>query len=621
MTPAGPNTADNQGPNPDEERLGELINEYLDRLDRGESLTAEAFLAEHPEHAEALREHFQGLELLAGLGGSSAGQVGIETGVAPAPRGSSAQQPLGGDPTAIPRIPGYEIHKQIGRGGMGLVYKATQVSTRRVVALKLLLEGPFASDGARRRFEREIALAAQLRHPNIIPIYDSGTSEGRMYYAMEYIYGLPLNDHLRAHALDIRARLALFVRICQAVSHAHQRGVIHRDLKPSNILVDGSGEPHILDFGLAKAGSLGDMTTSMTAQILGTPAYMSPEQASGDPSGIDIRTDVYSLGVVLFEALTGSMPYETNVAMGKILQNIAHAEPASPSRLNAAIDAEVSAIVLKALEKGKDRRYQSVDGLGADIQRYLDGQPIFASPPSSWYLLRKVVRRHRRIVGAVGAVLVLSIGGWIFFREFKSTLVVKEQQAEQIRRQSEENLALRKAVEAKQLALETQQRERDEEERIRRRQAQQAIQLMKKNIEKTYGRDQAKMLEGLAALGEALSGGDPTAALGEFVGGVIPPGKSEDSGRPAKGLDFDPAELVPRSSPKPADVETDEADSSAAREDWMREAARVWERMQAEARAQKAASRPASTSRPAVPSSAPTPADDGPGDSAPGEGD
>lgn len=471
MTPPSDNPAESLDASPREERLGELINEYFDRRERGEKISAEDFLSEHPDEAAELREHLGGLDLLAKLGSSSRDATRAQT----APfrgKGSSAEDALSEAATALPDIPGYDVLKQIGRGGMGIVYKAIQKSTKRLVALKLLLEGPFASDNARKRFEREIALAAQLKHSNIIPIYDSGQADGRMYYAMEHIFGTALGDYLNAQQLDTAARLGLFLKICGPVSHAHQRGVIHRDIKPTNILVDGDGEPHVLDFGLAKAGLLGEVNTSVTAQIVGTPAYMSPEQAAGDPTGIDTRVDVYALGVLLYEMITGTMPYETNVAMGKILHNIAHAEPAHPSRHIPRIDGDLSAIMLKALEKRKEDRYQSVDALAGDITRFLAGEPISAKPASSLYLLRKAAMRHRfaLVAGAMVLLFAVSLGGIVFYfsrkveqqnvvlRETAQRVTQKEAQVEELvreRNKSEEaraNLELAKKVLGPELA-------------------------------------------------------------------------------------------------------------------------------------------------------------------------
>jgi len=390
---------------PRDERIGSLLNDFFDRRARGEAISEAAFLAEHQEYRDELREHLRGLDLIRDMGSGSAHDPADDR-TRPV-GGSSAINTL--SKSVLPQITGYDVQKQIGRGGMGVVYKAVQKSTSRVVALKVLLEGPFATDIARKRFEREIALAAQLKHPCIIPIFDSGDFDGRLYYAMEHVYGHGLTEYLKVNPINAEAKLRLFARICDAVSHAHQRGVIHRDLKPGNILVDGGGVPHVLDFGLAKAGSLADAQLSMTAQIVGTPAYMSPEQAAGDPGGIDTRSDVYSLGVMLYEMMTGTLPYETNVSIGRVLQNIAHAEPVLPRKVKAEIDTDVEAIILKALEKDREKRYQSVDLLSTDIRNHLSGAPISAVPATGIYLLKKGLKRHRRLVMIVGC-LVLAAG-------------------------------------------------------------------------------------------------------------------------------------------------------------------------------------------------------------------
>ena len=441
MMSPGKNPADSIGPSPNEERLGELINEFVDRRSRGENLSEEAFLAEHPEHADELRQHLCGLELLEKLGSSALGDT-LPGSPVLTPKGSSSQDSYATSDKIQPDIAGYKILKQVGRGGMGVVFKAIQVSTKRAVALKLLLEGPLASDSSRRRFEREVALAAQLKHQNIIPIYDSGVAEGRMYYAMEYVHGLAVGEYLKLHKIDIPAKLRLFARICTAVSHAHQRGVVHRDLKPSNILIDSDNEPHILDFGLAKAAALGDMTTSVSAQIIGTPAYMSPEQAAGDPTAIDTRSDAYSLGVVLYEMLTGQMPYDTSSAMGQVLQNIAHAEPTPPGKLHARVDSELSAIVLKALEKNKDDRYQSVDTLCSDVQRYLAGEPISARPASGLYLFRKAIRNNPVAVGFGSLIVFFAAVTWSIAHHYAGKFEHTEQEV----RQLQDEVSVQKAV-------------------------------------------------------------------------------------------------------------------------------------------------------------------------------
>jgi serine/threonine protein kinase len=234
-----------------------------------------------------------------------------------------------------PAIGGYELLEELHRGGQGVVYRALQLGTKRQVALKVLLEGPLASESARRRFEREVEVAASLRHSNIVTILDSGISDGRYYFAMEYIDGLRLDRYLAKVRPTLRETVQLFVTICDAVNFAHQRGVIHRDLKPPNILVDEEGQPHVLDFGLAKPAQRATseestiQVLSTAGELLGTVAYMSPEQTLGSLE-VDLRSDVYSLGVVFYEALLGRLPYSVDGPLGEVLTRIANAEPQRP---------------------------------------------------------------------------------------------------------------------------------------------------------------------------------------------------------------------------------------------------------------------------------------------------
>lgn len=319
-----------------------------------------------------------------------------------------------------PAIEGYELITEIHRGGQGVVFRAFQRSTKREVALKVLLEGAYASETARRRFEREVELAASLRHPNIVTILDSGLSLGRMYFAMEFIEGQRLDQYLRAAQPPIERTLELFEQICSAVNFAHQRGVIHRDLKPSNILVDADGVPHILDFGLAKTlrGDNPDETTvhvlSTTGQVVGTLAYMSPEQAAGSDD-VDLRSDVYSLGVIFYESLLGQTPYPVTGPLGEVLNRIAQDDPTRPrsvrisSRFAHAIDDEIETILLKCLEKERSRRYQTAGELGKDIRRYLNGEPIEAKRASGLYMFRKTLRRYRWQAASAGVVLLTII--------------------------------------------------------------------------------------------------------------------------------------------------------------------------------------------------------------------
>jgi serine/threonine protein kinase/tetratricopeptide (TPR) repeat protein len=336
-------------------------------------------------------------------------------------------------------IGGYRVVGVLGEGGMGIVYEAEQASPRRRVALKVIRGGHFVDDNHIRMFRREAETLARLRHPNIGAIYESGrTEDGQHFFAMELVRGKTLDDYLadRPRTVtpdELEHRLALFRKICDAVQYAHQRGVIHRDLKPSNIIVtddqSSSGASStastqaatptvkILDFGLARITEEDIAMTQVTeiGVIKGTLPYMAPEQARGDAEAIDIRTDVYALGVILYEMLAGRRPYDTvRSALLEAVRVICEEPPAplgaswSGSRR---LDPDVETIVGTALEKEPDRRYASAAALSEDIGRFLDSQPILARPPSAVYQLRKMVTRHRTAFAAsvvVAVVLVIS---------------------------------------------------------------------------------------------------------------------------------------------------------------------------------------------------------------------
>lgn len=321
------------------------------------------------------------------------------------------------DPSkAWPEFEGYKIVQELPRGGQALVYKAIHISTKMKVALKVLPPGMLASAKARRRFEQEVDLAASLNHPYIVSIRDSGIAQGQYYFAMEYISGQSLDRYVVINSLPLRETLLLFRKTCDAVAHAHQHGVIHRDLKPSNILVDERGDPHVLDFGLAKgagqrsSGPDGISVPSMTGEIKGTLAYMSPEQAGGHPELIDIRTDVYSLGIVFYRIVTGEFPYDVSGTTIATVRHIESTEPKRPKEISRKFNPEIEAILLKCLAKEPSRRYHSAAELGEDIQRWLEGMPIIAKSVSSIYLLRKVIGRHRYTATVVSLLLIIMIG-------------------------------------------------------------------------------------------------------------------------------------------------------------------------------------------------------------------
>jgi tRNA A-37 threonylcarbamoyl transferase component Bud32 len=336
------------------------------------------------------------------------------------------------DPGLASSIEGYELLECLPVGGQAVVYKAYQKATKRIVAVKVLLQELHASERAQFRFEREVDLAAGLRHPNIVTIYDSGIAHGQYYYAMEYIEGLALDDYIKTHELATRQIMELFNKMCSAVAYAHQRGVMHRDLKPGNIIVDGEGEPHILDFGLAKLDDTSEevsaeaVMTSIPGKIIGTLAYMSPEQASAQPDAVDVRTDVYSIGVILYRILTDTFPYDITGSTLNILRNIQEAEPARPSAVVKNLNSEVEAIVLKALTKEPRFRYQSAAELQTDIANWLGGLPISAKADSSIYVLKKLLARNRTAATVAGLLLVIILG--FSFFSFDRYIVAKKAQ-------------------------------------------------------------------------------------------------------------------------------------------------------------------------------------------------
>lgn len=336
-----------------------------------------------------------------------------------------------------PHIAGYDNLRELRRGGQGVVFLARQLSTNRTVAIKLILDGTLASRDARRRFEREIELVANLRHPNVVRVYDSGdTEDGRMYYVMEFIRGVGLDEFIHgrsslkivpdllassdmhAAAVDVSSLfvgsaelLTMFAKVCDGVQHAHQQGVIHRDLKPSNVRIDEGGEPHVLDFGLAKLIDHSAETTRMsqTGSFMGSLPWASPEQADGSARLVDVRSDVYSLGVILYQLLTGEMPYRVDGPLREVLDTIQNVPPRAPREVRRDISDELATIVLKCLSKEPERRYQSAGDLARDIRRSLAGEPIEAKRDSAWYAVRKKLDRYKTAVRAFAVLLVASL--------------------------------------------------------------------------------------------------------------------------------------------------------------------------------------------------------------------
>lgn len=394
------------------EAVDRALAGIIARRDSGEALSDEAVIEAHPDLMPELGDRLNALRHVeAAMHVAVNGGAADHTGRANRQSNDVSWKPIS--------VPGYKIRSVIHYGSQGVVCLATQKSNGRKVAIKVMHESVSASSSQRVRFEREVQILGRFKHPNIVSIHESGAVDGRLYFVMDYVSGKMLDEYVRAAGLSVDEILDLTATVCEAVNAAQQRGVIHRDLKPENILIDEKGLPQILDFGLAKLSAdpspdgFPRRTVTVTGAFLGTLPWASPEQAGRNGADLDVRTDVYSLGVILFQLLTGRFPYDVSGALPEVLENIINRDPTRPSDIRPEINNEIETIVLKSLAKEPERRYQTPGELARDLRHYLADEPIEAKRDSVLYWCKKSVRQHKIPVAAAGIVLSVIVGGLI----------------------------------------------------------------------------------------------------------------------------------------------------------------------------------------------------------------
>jgi serine/threonine protein kinase len=399
-----------------EQRVNHIVAAYLEAERVGQPPDRDELLRQHPDLAAELQSFF-------------ADKACFRRMAQPiAPIAPNAQAPAGAPPETLAVPPSemqvpepgtkvryfgdYELLAEIARGGMGVVYKARQVSLQRMVALKMILAGQLASPADVQRFRTEAEAAANLDHPHIVPIYEVGEHDGQHYFSMKLVEGSSLAQQVPHLVNDAQRAAQLLATVARAVHHAHQRGILHRDLKPGNILIDAQGQPHVTDFGLAK---IVQKTVALTQSgaIVGTPSYMAPEQARSEKV-LTTAVDVYGLGAVLYELLTGRPPFQAETPMDTILQ-VLEREPERPRKLNPRVDRDLETICLKCLQREPEQRYGSAEAVAGDLERWLEGEPISARRSSFWEVTRKWIRRNRTltlliIVSALLVMLVVALG-------------------------------------------------------------------------------------------------------------------------------------------------------------------------------------------------------------------
>ena len=363
-----------------DQRLANLISQLGDQAAKGKHLDIEEFCSSHPEFADDLR----------GLWGTVALTQAVGTHRSQADDSSSRHEPA-----QILELPydlgDYLLDAEIGRGGMGIVYRGLRKSDSTPVAIKMILKGDFASDVDRDRFDAEAEASAIVEHPNVVPVYEIGSHNGMPFYCMKYIEGQTLAERLATGPMSSRSAAELARSISDAIQCAHEKGVLHRDLKPSNILIDKDGTPYVADFGLAKYRTRSKGSLTKSGAVLGTPSYMSPEQAAGEKQQVAQTSDVYSLGAILYHMLTGRPPFLGVTPVDTVLMVIEQ-DPINPRVINRRVDKDIESIAMRCLQKPKDLRYENASKLTQDLDAFLNGQPVSAREGRMGQIIGNVLR-------------------------------------------------------------------------------------------------------------------------------------------------------------------------------------------------------------------------------------
>jgi serine/threonine-protein kinase len=406
---------------PRDQRLAQLLGELTEQLHHGQEPAVDVLAERHPDLADELRELW------------AAAQI-AEAFAKPASEATRVSAVAEKCPPTAPSLPrnlgNYELLEELGRGGMGVVYKARQRDPERIVALKMILRGDLASAADLARFRGEAQSAARLEgHPNIVSVHEVAECDGQPYFSMKYIEGTTLAKLVADNPLPPREAARYLAIVSRAVHYAHQHGILHRDLKPSNVLIDRQGQPHVTDFGLAKRVG-GGASLTQTGAIVGTPSYLPPEQATGSRGVLSPASDVYSLGAILYELLTGRPPFQAASPVDTIML-VLEQEVVPPRLLNPKVDRELEMICLKCLQKPPGLRYATAAQLAADLEAFLEGEPISARPISVFYFLGRMLSEthHAAILENWGLlwmwhslvlVVLCSLTNWFQWRGIKS---------------------------------------------------------------------------------------------------------------------------------------------------------------------------------------------------------